>query len=236
MVLTKRLVRLLTAEGKPEWQIPYEPAYAGYNAFQLLFLEPPGEFALWISPHRRADEEARAKHPDYVMWITRDRGVIKSIDLPTLPAPSPHVPTLEDKFLSSVMPPALLAPLPVTHASVWGIAMPLELPRELLLLSWAGVILVCLPVGLWLGWRYRFSIAAQIGWAVFHLLFGVPGLLAFLSVQEWPAREACPNCRRLRRVDRTHCEHCRADFAPPEKTGTEVFAPSVTRAEVPAAD
>ncbi len=68
-------------------------------------------------------------------------------------------------------------------------------------------------------------LAAQAGWAVFHVLFGVPGLLAFLSVQEWPAREACPNCKRLRLVDRAQCEHCGADFAPPEKTGTEVFAP-----------
>jgi len=55
--------------------------------------------------------------------------------------------------------------------------------------------------------------------------FLVPGLLAFLSVQEWPAREACPNCKRLRLVDRQHCERCGADWAPPEKTGTEVFAP-----------
>ena len=101
------------------------------------------------------------------------------------------------------------------------------MPRELLLLSWAGAVLVCLPVGWWLGRRYQFSLAAQAGWAVFHLLCGVPGLLAFLSVQEWPAREACPNCKRLRVVDRAQCEHCGADFAPPEKTGTEVFAPLV---------
>jgi hypothetical protein len=93
------------------------------------------------------------------------------------------------------------------------------------LLSWASAILVCLPIGFWLGRRYQFSIAAQAGWAVFLLLFGVPGLLAFLSVQEWPAREACPNCKRLRLVDRAQCKHCGAEWAPPEKTGTEVFAP-----------
>jgi hypothetical protein len=94
-----------------------------------------------------------------------------------------------------------------------------------LVLSWGGAALVCLPIGWWLGRRYRFGFAAQAGWAVFHLLFGVPGLLAFLSVQEWPAREACPNCKKLRVVDHAHCEHCGEDFAPPEKTGTEVFAP-----------
>jgi hypothetical protein len=85
--------------------------------------------------------------------------------------------------------------------------------------------LVCLPVGLWLGRRYQFSIAALAGWAVFHLLFGVPGLLAFLSVQEWPAREPCPHCKRPRLVDRPQCARCGADWPPPEKAGTEVFAP-----------
>ena len=62
----------------------------------------------------------------------------------------------------------------------------------------------------------------------------MPGLLAFLSVQEWPAREACPNCKRLRMVDRAQCEHCGADFAPPEKTGTEVFAPLAASANAQA--
>ena len=59
---------------------------------------------------------------------------------------------------------------------------------------------------------------------MFHLLFGLSGLLAFLSVQEWPTREACPNCQKLRVVDRALCEHCGAPFAPPEKSGTEIFA------------
>ena len=103
----------------------------------------------------------------------------------------------------------------------WGTGI----PPELLLFSWGAQSWCACRSGLWLGRRYQFSIAAQAGWAVFHLLFGVPGLLAFLSVQEWPAREACPNCKRLRLVDRPQCDRCGADWPPPEKTGTEVFAP-----------
>jgi hypothetical protein len=220
MVVTKRFVHLLTAEGKPVWQTPYEPARASSTVFQLFLLEPPGQFALWISPGGRAGEEAREKHPGHVMWVARDQGVLKSIDLPALPAPH-YAPRLEEKLLSFVMPPALLAALPVLHVRLWGTGI----PRELLLLSCAAAILVCLPVGLWLGRRYQFSIAALAGWAVFHLLFGVPGLLAFLSVQEWPAREPCPHCKRPRLVDRPQCARCGADWPPPEKAGTEVFAP-----------
>ena len=38
-------------------------------------------------------------------------------------------------------------------------------------------------------------------------------------------RESCPCCKKLRVVDREKCPHCGADFAPPEKNGTEIFAP-----------
>ena len=87
---------------------------------------------------------------------------------------------------------------------------------------------ICLPIGWWLGRRYSLSLPARLGWAAFQLCFGIPGLLTLLSVEEWPAREPCPNCKRLRVVDREHCEHCGADFAPPERNGTEVFETLVT--------
>jgi predicted amidophosphoribosyltransferase len=56
-------------------------------------------------------------------------------------------------------------------------------------------------------------------------LLGIAGLLTLLCAQEWPARVACPNCKKLRAVDRELCEHCQAPFPPPEKNGTEIFAP-----------
>jgi hypothetical protein len=220
VVATKRFVYLLTNEGKPVWKAPYEPADPTSTRLQLCCLEPPGQFALWISQGGRAVEKAGEHLPGRVMWIAGNQGVLKSTDLPALPVPHRGI-MLEEKLVSLVMPPALLAALPVLHVGLWASGV----PRGVLLLSWVAAILVCLPVGLWLGLRYRFSFAAQAGWSVFLLLFGVPGLLAFLSVQEWPAREACPNCKRLRVVDREQCEHCGADFAPPEKTGTEILAP-----------
>jgi hypothetical protein len=220
VVATKRFVYLLTNEGKPVWKAPYEPAGPTSTRLMLYFLEPPGQFALWVSSSGRAAEGAREHLPGRVMWLARDQGVLKSTDLPALPTPH-HGLMLEEKLVSLVMPPALLAALPILHVGLWATGV----PRDVLLLSLAAAILVCLPVGLWLGRRYQFSIAARTGWAVFLLLFGVPGLLAFLSVQEWPARETCPHCQRLRLVDRPKCHHCGADWPPPEKTGTEVFAP-----------
>ena len=220
LLVTKRAVQLLNTDGKPIWQTPYEPAQARYTVFQLFHLEPPNQFALWISPNGPRDELERERHPGHVIWLAREQGVVKSLDLPALALPH-YVPRPEDRLMSCVMPPALMASIAVLHLPTWTAGV----PPELLWFSWGSSLLVCLPIGLWLGRRYQFSLAALAGWAVFLLLFGVPGLLAFLSVQEWPAREPCPNCHRPRLVDRPQCRRCGADWPPPEKTGTEVFAP-----------
>ena len=91
-------------------------------------------------------------------------------------------------------------------------------------LSWG---LLWVPLGLWLGWRYGFSGRSQATWALFILLFGVAGFLAFVAVQEWPARKRCPGCGRLRVVTNQLCEHCGQPFPPPPKTGAEIFEVAV---------
>jgi hypothetical protein len=219
-VVTKRHIHLLTPEGQPMWKAPYEPTDPSHCRADLYFLKSPGQFVLSIAPMYPDNERDEWKQPTRVMWLARDQGVVKSADLPGLP-PRRREPGPAGTAVAAVAPPALATILHLVGESPW---LPFSL-RGLLVFSWASAGLVCLPIGLWLGRRYHFSFAAQAGWAVFHVLFGLPGLLAFLSVQEWPAREACPNCKRLRLVDRPQCEHCGADFAPPEKTGTEVFAP-----------
>ena len=81
----------------------------------------------------------------------------------------------------------------------------------------------CALAGWWLGQRHNLSIGARVGWSLFLFVCGIPGLLTFLSVQEWPAREKCPGCGKLRAVDREECEHCGAKFHASEPNGTEVF-------------
>jgi hypothetical protein len=229
-VVTKRFVHLLTAEGKPLWKAPYAQAYPDYARIALYCLEAPGQFALWLAPSEQAKAQAKGKLPTHVIWLAKDQGVVKRAELPELPVPHPE-PGLVEKLAGCVVPPALL----VATRLAFRHSAPSEVPLGFMLLNGAVAALVCLPIGWWLGRRCRFSLAAQLGWAVFHLLFGVPGLLAFLSVQEWPAREACPNCKKLRVVDRAQCEYCGAPFAPPEKTGTEVFAPLGAKVEPQAA-
>jgi prepilin-type N-terminal cleavage/methylation domain-containing protein len=219
-VVTKRFIHLLTADGQPAWKAPYDSRDASYRQAEIYPLKPPGQFALWLVPSGGENKRAGWNLPTHVIWLACGQGVISSADLPPLPQYRSGFRPVE-RLVCAVAPPALLLTLSWLKAGMW----PTGMPRELLLLSWGTALLVCLPLGWWLGRRYRLSLAAQAGWAVFHGLFGVPGLLAFLSVQEWPARVPCPDCQRLRLVDRQQCEHCGAVFAPPEKTGTEVFAP-----------
>jgi hypothetical protein len=71
--------------------------------------------------------------------------------------------------------------------------------------------------------RYAFARARCLGWSLCGLLFGPTGLLLMLAVQEWPARIACPGCRKPRLVTRETCEHCGALHARPKADGTEIF-------------
>ena len=197
VVATKRFIHLLTREGKLVLKTPYEPSYPGYDAIQICILEPPGKFGVFIAPSLQAWREAKGELPIRVIWLAEGQGVVKSVDLPGLPEVVIK-PPVGRRLLDSLMPPPLLAMARLAKDKIlYG-----EVPRWLLLVSGAAAALVCLPIGWWLGRRYRFTPAARAGWAVFHLLFGVPGLLAFLSVQEWPVREACPNCKKLRVVGR----------------------------------
>ena len=217
IVVTRGYIRLLTPDGKVLWRAAYKPGYPDYNWIQVAFLDSSNQFALWLSPSWYAQGKAGGKLPKQVVWLDREQGVLKSTDLPELFHNGREF-AREQKLISLSISPALMVMIPLINEQPRLEDIPWVLVRNSL-----AAALVCLPIGWWLGLRYSLSLPAHLGWAAFYLVFGIPGLLTFLSVQEWPARESCPNCKKLRVVDREHCEHCGADFAPPEKNGTEVF-------------
>ena len=183
---------------------------------KLSLLEPRGQFALWIEPSDLANEKSGWKLPTYVTWFDGGRKKA-STELPPLSRPDVRLGT-EETMVSLLMPPVLIA-LPwfmrdVSDERTW---------LTLLVLCLAFSVAVCLPAGCWLTRRYSLPRSARLGWSAFLLLSGFPGLLALLSVEEWPARVPCPNCKKLRVVCRKHCEHCGATFSAPAKKGTEIF-------------
>jgi hypothetical protein len=219
IVVTRGYIRLLTPDGKVLWRAAYKPGYPDYNQIQVTFLDSRNQFALWLSPSWYAQGKAGGKLPTQVVWLDREQGVLKNTDLPELFHNGREF-AREQKLISLSISPALMVMIPLINEQPRLEDIPWVLVRYSLTTA-----LLCLPIGWWIGRRYSLSLPARLGWAAFYLVFGIPGLLTFLSVQEWPARVSCPNCRKLRVVDRDQCEHCGANFAPPERNGTEVFEP-----------
>ena len=216
IVVTKDFIHLLTPDGKLVWQTPYSPGYPAYNLVEVSFLEPTNRFVLCLNPNRQPDKTNGP--PLHFVWLAAGQGMLTNRDLPYI-AQTWNMPWME-RVMGVAMPPAFWPVL----SWLYGNYTLANLLRQERLLSLFGVA-VCAGAGWWLGRRYHFTVGAQLKWAVFHLLTGLPGLLGFLCAQEWPAREPCPNCKQSRLVDREKCEYCGARFAPPPRNGTEIFEP-----------
>jgi hypothetical protein len=99
-----------------------------------------------------------------------------------------------------------------------------------IILKLAVAVIIVIPMGVSVAYRYRLGLLRQIGWAVFYLCFGLPGFLAFLAVHDWPQLVKCSKCRKDRAVDREQCPQCGAGFESPAETGIEIFEKITLRA------
>jgi len=93
--------------------------------------------------------------------------------------------------------------------------------RSCLMSLLGGIIsaLPALPIGRRLVWSRRETLLWMIG----MIFLSWPGVLMLLAMIPWPARYACPNCRKLRVVTRESCEHCGAPAPIPPHKDTEIF-------------
>jgi hypothetical protein len=74
-----------------------------------------------------------------------------------------------------------------------------------------------------LGRAFAFPSSRLLLWAALGLLLGPLGFAVMFLLHDWPARERCSACNRLRVVTRERCEHCSEAFAGPKLDGTEIF-------------
>jgi hypothetical protein len=167
-------------------------------------------FAVWFYPDSATNRSAGWKMPVHVVWPGTEQAVAKQADLPVLRLPETD--SWPDQVLATLLPPELHLEIDHKINSVWNIC---------------GFALdfISTFIGFSLLKRHNFSAKARIGWTLLIFLLGITGLLALLCTEEWPVREMCPKCKKLRSVDRANCEHCGSTFSPPEKNGSEIFAP-----------
>ncbi len=205
---------MLSTDGREILKTAYQPSYPDFGQVRVSALEPDGRFAVWFDPTVPEKRRLQLGLRTHVTWLGADATVEKSKDIPDLPGDPPGKRWLGDELSS------LLAPVIATTLSAIFSDPPVDYAS--LALSFAAT-LVSMVIGWRLARRYNFSTGARLGWTLFIFLVGFVGLLAFLCIQEWPAREPCPQCKKLRAVDRECCEHCDSPFPPPEKNGTEIF-------------
>lgn len=212
LVLTRRSVFLVDFKGDIKLQRPFVPSPPDYLNVSVFVLTNSAGFAVRFDPDYWANQKSGGKLLTHVDFVNPGGEVREALDLPKLPAPQSM--SRSERLILPLLPPAFPFYSFEEPFRVW---------------SYLRVVpaMLCVVFGWWLGRRHQFTAKAQTGWGIFHLLFGLPGVLTFLAVQEWPAKESCPQCQKLRAVDREQCEHCGADFAPPTKTGTEIFEPLV---------
>ena len=218
IVVTREFVQLLTPDGQAVWRIPYVPAYPTYNGVTVSFLEATNRFALWLNANQQTNKIMGWSLPFHVVWLAAGRGALESTNLPSLSGYGGWKVNLTERLSRSVVPPAFYSFL----VFLSGMDVLRDFPWNDLLFSVATAV-VCAAAGWCLGRRYHFAVGGQLKWALFHLLFGLPGLLGFLCVQEWPTREACPNCKKPRLVDREKCGTAERDLRHHRKTETEIF-------------
>jgi hypothetical protein len=214
LLTTKTTVRALDSEGRTILALPYQPGSAEYPQVQLFFLQATNgstaNFALWFWPDFVMNSKSGWKLPIHVLWLGPGQTVAKSADLPFLRGS--EIDSWPNQLTGTLLPPLAHLQFDKNFYSPWN-----ALSFALAFIS-AGIAWL-------LARRHNSSIPAGLGWTLLVFLLGIAGLLTLLCAQEWPAREPCPNCGQLRAVDRELCEHCQSPFPPPEKNGTEIFAP-----------
>ncbi len=208
--VTSRYVYVISKEGTVLWKVPRPAAFSGDASLEICLVNELDQCVLMVTPSNTANDRAGGKLPTHLEFYDRNSSLVRTLDLPTSVQTDPAL-SLQAKCVALLLP---------CVASPLGGSLGMHVPPSNLLLA-----ALCAIVAFLIGLRARLSVRAQIGWFIFLLLTGVSGFLIFLCLQSWPARERCPNCKKLRVVNRDRCEHCAAAFAPADKNGTEIFEP-----------
>lgn len=169
--------------------------------------------------------------PGRLVTVASDGRILKN---ETLPPPKTTGAPIKLPFVQAA--PALILPLDVLaalwlyasigHTLGWSSAAGFwnSLPGVGPILFFSALGGLFAAVLAWLvSRRLGDSQRGRIAWAFGVFWLGGYGILLLLALRAWPARVPCPNCGRLRVVDRETCEHCGAAFARPPRDGTEIF-------------
>jgi hypothetical protein len=251
-VLTDRSVHVVDEAGASLLAAPLAYDRESYGHVRVARLEDPPRFVVWYEPSWYLWADAGKTMPGYLVEYDLAGREVARREVPPRPLEqSPYVqalfglatPPAEAAVIAratrdataearraqgSEIPPVLFFLAVPTRFFIPGAGVNMT-PAGGVVVAYRALILVsalaCALANFLLAPRYAFSRARCIGWSVCGLLFGPAGLLLLLAVQDWPARVACPKCRKPRVVTREKCEHCGAPHAPPCRP--RIFSPGL---------
>lgn len=250
IVSTDQSVHILTPTGTPVLSVRRAFDRKEYGALSVGRLENPERYVIWYSPSRWLEPEERDSMPSYLLEYDVAGHELARRSLPRI-AEAERSPALALFGLATPMTEVttlvgvtryLRGHARETHGAqtsvlvemleMWiGNFIPMAVYRgdtssgvffgftTSMLLSATLCGLGCFL----LGRRYAFTRSRRLFWLVCGFLYGPVGLLLMLALQDFPARIACPSCRKPRIVTRATCEHCGAAHATPARDGTEIF-------------
>lgn len=117
-------------------------------------------------------------------------------------------------YSAAVAPPALVATFGFFTPGVIGI------PFLALLVAHC---LLALAIAFWLSRRYELPAASRNLWLIAAILLGIGAPLAMVMCYPRVIRETCHHCNGQRRIDRSRCRSCGADWLKPPVQGNEII-------------
>ncbi len=228
VVLTKKKIFIVSEEGKPLFSTPWlqKP-----NRFDVAVAQTSKRDRFWIRyTPRVGDEQA----PTTLVEYSRNGQEVKRHILPTIPNPL----ALERTHSSDALEAFVDAPamkllgetrkfLAQRETSTIGAneAKTSEVPQQYpdffvlnLTLSAIAAFLAHLRAR-----RYAFKSSTRWAWTIGVLLLGPLGFPLMIALLDWPRREKCASCAKLRVVNRENCEHCGSSFSTVVRDGTEIY-------------
>jgi len=192
------------------------------------------QFQIFYEPSAWIERKQQSTMPSYVDVVDKQGTVLKSYELPPLP------PDRRDTALSTLIQRKTkslsffvgemaydkigsLAGIPSlvnADRSRWTSGRKVTVESLYWSLGWST--LLALATFFWCR-RAGFEPGRTWCWTAFVFLLGIPGILTFRLVADWPVLAGCQGCQQARPVDHGLCPHCGIPWDAPQPDGFEIM-------------
>jgi hypothetical protein len=225
-IATTQRVVVQSRNGAVEISMPFDPRAAGYDQVSVIrpVYAPDKPTFIWYSGYRMNRLQPA---PELVTKFDVNDAVVARYELQPLGSSASMPWGAAPVFLLVPVTAraALANPWRFVHARIDLSEGMSQSQRMVFWLLSSLSSLVSAATMFARGRKFAFASGRKWTWTAIGFILGPFGFLLMLALIEWPARERCPACWRMRVVTHERCEHCSKPFVPPQHDGTEVFEP-----------